>query len=144
LAIHQKTVFAAKAEREGFSSSELEEYVKMLRDAYGMERDLAEDVALSNYKLNRGLEELYDNYENIAHAIENCAEGSVAYQKAMSQLKDILIDILDIDVEKLSDDFLTNNLDLFSKASRGNADALNQIRVSASNDLLGSYGDGLT
>lgn len=103
---------------------------------------LAEDskaalkVAKDNARMNKGLEKLGSNFDDLADSIKNSGEGTEEYTSAMNEMKDIMGDVLNIDPDMMSTDFIVDNLDLIQKAAEGDTDAIQQLRVEASNDIL--------
>ena len=103
---------------------------------------LAEDskaalkVAKDNARMNKGLEKLGSNFKDLADSIKNSGEGTEEYTSAMTEMKDIMGDVLNIDPDMMSTDFIVDNLDLIQKAAKGDTEAIQQLRVEASNDIL--------
>ena len=93
-------------------------------------------VAKDNARMNKGLEKLGSNFDDLADSIKNSGEGTEEYTSAMNEMKDIMGDVLNIDPDMMSTDFIVDNLDLIQKAAEGDTDAIQQLRVEASNDIL--------
>jgi DNA polymerase III sliding clamp (beta) subunit (PCNA family) len=56
----------------------------------------------------------------------------------MRNLDKIMSDVLNLDIDTLSDDFLTNadNLKLMEKAAEGDTDAIESLRAAAAKDIV--------
>ena len=134
---------AAKDYSEGVS--EYADYLKdVLRDQ-GLSQEQIDDIAEANSNLNRGIKDLIDNYDDYIDVIKYAnKEGNEAlkdssdYSKAIRSLQGDLEDIVGVDTSQLSENFLTNadTLDLLQEAAYGSADAVDQLRISAAQDII--------
>jgi hypothetical protein len=120
---------------------EVKAYAEALKEAGILTGTLvgsATDMATASFKLQRGLTSLHEEMDGISKALVAGNEGTIEYTQALSSLKSILGDILNIDTSKLSADFLTNsdNIALLLQAANGNEDALMDYQQKAAENYL--------
>ena len=125
----------------GVSESEFEEQVKQLKklnpDLKDNEKQ-AKSIALANIKMNKGLSDLSDNFDDYSKALKNNKKGSAEYAKALDGMQKIMGNVLNIDGEALSDSFYTSakNMELMKKAAEGDIQAIEDLRQAAGNDII--------
>ena len=96
----------------------------------------AKKIAISNSRLNKGLNDLNDNWEDYADILKKGEKESVEYSNAMENVGSILEDVLDIDdFGVLSDDFIAKNLEDIEAAANGSTDAVQRLREAAAQDI---------
>lgn len=135
-------------ENLGLNVGEVQQYAKALMTANdaadGISDDLynnaeaAEVVAIANSRMNKGLKDLGDEYEDLSKILKDGTKGTSEYNNAMKKLDSIMSDVLNLDVGTLSNDFLTSaeNLDLMKKAAKGDTDAIESLRAAAAKDIV--------
>lgn len=135
-------------ENLGLNVGEVQQYAKALMTANdaadGISDDLynnaeaAEVVAIANSRMNKGLKDLGDEYEDLSKTLKDGTKGTSEYNNAMKKLDSIMSDVLNLDVGTLSNDFLTSaeNLDLMKKAAKGDTDAIESLRAAAAKDIV--------
>ena len=103
----------------------------------------AKQIALMNSRMNYGLKNLADSYNKLQDIIKdgmkNNRKDTLEYMDALSKLKDITADILNLENEDaLSDSFFESaeNLELLQKAAEGSIEAIEQLRQEAGNAIL--------
>lgn len=96
----------------------------------------AKKVAIAGTRLNKGLEELQDNFEDQKKALENNEIHTQEYAEAMDGLKDSMGDVLNIDGSALSNDFIVDNLKDIEAAANGDVEAIERLRVAAAQDII--------
>lgn len=96
----------------------------------------AKKVAIAGTRLNKGLEELQDNFEDQKKALENNESHTQEYAEAMDGLKDSMGDVLNIDGSALSNDFIVENLKDIEAAANGDVEAIERLRVAAAQDII--------
>lgn len=101
-------------------------------------RSEALKVATVNARLNKGLKDLSDNWEDYNDILQSNDKESVEYQQTLSKLRTHLEDILNIDDDSLSSGFLESaeNLDLMKRAAEGDVDAVEELRAAAATDIV--------
>ena len=116
----------------------LVEYLQDYADTIdGLSEDLknckaeAQRAAQAFLRFDDAVQDVNDNYEDWNDALES---GNVQdLSKALIEMRDAYGDLLDIDGNELSDDFINdkNNLDLMKQAIEGNEEAYNQLALNA-------------
>lgn len=125
----------------GVSESEFEEQVKQLKklnpDLKDNEKQ-AKSIALANIKMNKGLSDLSDKFDDYSKILKNSKKGSIEYAKALDGMQKIIGNVLNIDGEALSDSFYTSakNMELMKKAAEGDVQAIEDLRQAAGNDII--------
>ena len=127
---------------------EVQQYAKALAEANSESDGISENlyqnekaakvVAIANSRMNKGLTELGDSFEDLSKTIKTGQKGTAEYNQAMKNLDKIMSDVLNLDTDTLSDDFLTSadNLELMKKAAEGNTDAIESLRAAAAKDII--------
>lgn len=99
---------------------------------------MAGNVAITNSRMNKGLISLAENFDDYRKTLNASEQGTEEYQTALKGISDAMNDVLGLDDVELSDDFLTNatNLDLMAQAANGSAEAVEQLRAAAAQDII--------
>ena len=138
----------ATIDMEGIDLTLLEEYAKGLQKAAKDSDDLADSVADDNaaaqsmaktiLRLDKGIEELANNFENWEDIIKNSTETSQEYISTVNSMRSAASKLLDVNGRFISDEFLTSaeNLELFSKAAEGNAEAIETLRSKLAESIM--------
>ena len=135
-------------------AEELNDYAKYLQEISDSSDDLvgsihlsdelkendraAKIVAKSIQKMNLGVEALANNFEDWQDTLTKSTAGSEEYFEALRDLRNAASDLLDINEDFLSKDFLTSseNMKLFAKAAEGDAEAIDMLRQAALQDIV--------
>ena len=91
-------------------------------------------------RFNSAIEDINENYEDWNYTLK---QGSVQDQaKAVKQMRNAYADLLDIDMDSLSDDFIKNeeNLELMKQAAEGSEEAYQKLQETAGKDILAQIG----
>ena len=91
-------------------------------------------------RFNSAIEDINENYEDWNYTLK---QGSVQDQaKAVKQMRNAYADLLDIDMDSLSDDFIKNeeNLELMKQAAEGSEEAYQKLQEAAGKDILAQIG----
>ena len=146
-----KAMFPTDADVDETELSSLTDVIQNLADDSGQLADTlqqdayaAQDVAEAILRFDDAIEEVQKNYDDWMAALNS---GSIQDQAAvMADLKDAYSDLLDLDGESLSENFLmsTNNLELMKAAIQGNEDAYNQLMEAAQQDIAAQIGLDVT
>lgn len=126
-------------QESGDTSEEAAEKLKELTDAYNDLDDEAKDVAAANVRLNKGVEDLRDNWEDLGSVLQDeASKGTSDYYEALDELDGIMSDILNIDTGVLSNDFYENAdaIDAMGRAAEGDMSAIDDLRNLASQDII--------
>ena len=111
------------------NSSEFDESVS--QDA-----NVAARLAIQITRMNKGIETLSDNFETWNDILKNSTKGSQEYFNALTKTRSALSDILDVEEEFISDDFVTNHLDEIAKAAKGDEKAIDSLRSSMDEEII--------
>ena len=136
-------------DKEGFKEEDIEnmsEYAKSLMstaeesdklaDSLKYDSDAATMVANQVMKMNRGIDNLADGFEDWNSILKKSSKESQEYADAMGGVKNALSDILDVSEDYISNDFVTKNLDKIKEASTGSETAIESLRDELSNDII--------
>ena len=108
-------------------------------DSLASNEELVKDITTAHARLNKGLEDLADNYDEYASALRNNDEASLEYQNALAGVRESMEDLLGIeDASILSSEFLSNEdaLRLMQEAIDGNIESLDELYRKAGSDIL--------
>ena len=133
-------------EEEDLDFEEFKDYTKHIMDTADSAEDLADSleedaeaaaiVAKSTMRMNKGVETLNENFEDWNDVLKNSSESSEEYSQAINGIRDALVDVLDVEEDSIDNDFITKNLSLIEKASKGNAEAIDQLRDAYADEIL--------
>ena len=132
------TALNEEADLEGLDTEALEDYADHLEETMDLSEDAAKIVAKSTMKMNDGVDELADNFEDWSDVLDNSTEASEEYFEALSGLRGAMSKLLDISGDYLSASFLTNaeNMELMAAAAKGDAEAIDALRRAALEDIV--------
>jgi hypothetical protein len=99
---------------------------------------IAQKIAVANKKMEKGMNNLTTNWEKWSKAIKKGDKESSEYIEAMGGIKDSISDILDLDVDSLSESFYSSaeTLSLLEKAAKGDKQAILDLREAAAEDIV--------
>ena len=133
------------AAETNLDTTELENYANHLREVSEDSKELsgklqenaeaAVEVASSVMKMNRGIEKLSKNFSTWKDILENSTESSQEYSEAMNETKEALGDILGIEKDYVSTDFVKKHLNDIEKAAKGDAKAIDELGIAAAKDI---------
>lgn len=113
-------------------TEKLQKYTELLNE-YESE---IEDIVLDNIQFNQGLDDLgksfKDNYDKIIKAGSNLTP----VKQELEAVKQQMGDVLNVDPEGLSNDFIVNNLEDIKKLANGDLSVLSKLRAEAAKDIL--------
>ena len=144
-----KVDVAEDAEKYDLAKDEVENYAKSLLElskisskvdkALDKNIEAAEDIAVAHARLNKGFEDLIDNFGEYRTAIEGNDESSLEYQNAINSLQTSMADLFNLtDGKLLSASFLEDekNLNLLQEAINGNVQSLDELQRKASSEIF--------
>ena len=144
-----KVDVAEDAEKYDLAKDEVENYAKSLLElsktsskvdkALDKNIEAAEDIAVAHARLNKGFEDLIDNFADYRTAIEGNDESSLEYQNAINSLQTSMADLFNLtDGKLLSASFLEDekNLNLLQEAINGNIQSLDELQRKASSEIF--------
>ena len=149
--------FSAKAEEFGLgeeAAAEMQEYAKhladvadesgQLSDELGENADSAADLAVEVTRMNKGIDTLADNIDEWSSVLKKSSKTSAEYAKAMSGMKKAVSDVLDVEEDMLSNDFITKNMADIEAAANGNAEAIDRLRSKMDEEIILKVSAGQT
>ena len=140
------------AERIQLMADSYKDYVQTLKSVQSGEADTAEmatDLATRDLRLNEGIEDLYDNwddYQDILDEVNRCGkENKDVIKKQIAASEDLsdtfaslrknTAKLLNTNEDAFGDDFVIDNLDDIKKAAEGDEDALVRLQKAADKEI---------
>lgn len=140
------------AERIQMMADSYKDYVQTLDSVKSGEADAAEkatDLATRDLRLNEGIEDLYDNwddYQDILDEVNKCGKENKDTIKQQISASEDLSDtfaslrkntakLLNTNEDAFGDDFIIDNLDDIKKAAEGDEDALIRLQEAADKEI---------
>ena len=130
--------------------TEYENLAKHIQDVADETEDLSDDLKYNEkaakktaeaiLRFDKAIQKVDENYDDWKHTLDS---GSLQDQaEVVGELKDAYADMLDIDMDSLSDDFVKNadNLELMKKAANGSEEAYKELQQLAGEDILMQIG----
>lgn len=117
--------------------------IEELNTSISQMEEVGTSLAARNVRLNQGVSDLVDNWEELGDVLTNEAnKGTADYYTALGKLDTIMSDILDIDVGVLSEGFYQNAdaIQAMTDAANGNAEAIDTLRELATEDIIAHIG----
>lgn len=138
---YQTDQLQADIDRLGISDEDLQETTEAVKELNGMtgaSQKQIEQTAIAILKFNKGLENLNSDLEEYGDILKNDAKkGTVEYNKALNAVRQDMADILNISEDSLSEEFFSpENFELMEEAAQGDVDAIEQLRIKASDDII--------
>ena len=116
-----------------------ENYAKRLAKSMNLDEDAAAKLAVANQRLDRGLTNLNENFDDYSKALKENSKNSAAWSETMDALKTDLADILNVgDASMLTDSFAEATLaskDL-KLALDGDIEAIKRLQTAAADDIM--------
>lgn len=119
-----------------FNSGELSE--ETLKDEKAMKKlaDGYDEVARSVVEMNHGIEDLADGMEDWGDILKKSDDQSQEYRAAMDNIKESLSDVIGVDKDFITDDFVEENLDKIYEIADGSEEAIDYVSEQFSEGLL--------
>lgn len=124
----------------GDSIQEMAESSDELADSLKDDAQAADEVAKELKRYDKALKSVEDNYEDWQDALES--DNLELQAEAIGEMDKAYSDLLDLDYDQLSNNFLTNkdNLKLLKEAAEGSEEAYNALQEAAGKDILMQVG----
>lgn len=121
---------------EDLDPEELSEFSQYLQDIADSSDDLADNmsdnaskiVAKSIMKMNDGIDELANNWENWSSILEDSQSSAEEYSEAMNGMRDTMANLLDINEEFIDADFIKDNMEDVKLAAEGDTEAIDRLK----------------
>ena len=108
-----------------------------LSDSLASDADSAADLAVEITRMNKGIDTLADNFKDWNDILKKSDKTSEEYAQAMTGMKTAVADVLDVEADLLSNDFITSHSEDIQKAATGDADAIDRLRASMDEEIIG-------
>lgn len=115
---------------------------KELSDDLESNTENARDLARQIIRMNNGIDDLADNWEEWGDILKKSSKTSQEYAEAMTGVKDALAQVLDVSGEYISNNFVTKNLEDIGKAAKGDADAIDRLRSQMDEEVIANISLG--
>ena len=121
---------------EDLDSEELSKFSQYLQDIADSSDDLADNmsdnaskiVAKSIMKMNDGIDELANNWENWSSILEDSQSSAEEYSEAMNGMRGAMANLLDISEEFIDADFIKDNMEDVKLAAEGDTEAIDRLK----------------
>lgn len=127
LDLEETTRYAERLKKEMLSGKDIS---KMSKDEMRLYAKAAQDAAINNQRLDRGIGSLKDNLKEYKKAIKDSNKGTAEWSEAMDALKKDIADIVGFDdSDLLSDSFAEATMDSedLQKAINGDTEAIERL-----------------
>lgn len=123
---------------------EWEEFADYLKDAAdemeGLNDEMSDNdariVAKSIMKMNDAIDTLADNFEDWSDILKKSSADSEEFARAMNDTRNAVADLLDINKDFVSSEFISGNLDLIKQAATGSAEAIDKLKQKLSEQIV--------
>lgn len=132
-------VLEEEATLDGLDTSEVEDYAEYLMDVnenLEENEEMAKKAAATTMKMNRGVEDLSENFEDWNSIIEDSNEESQEYFEAMDGLKEAVSDLTNVTTDYISNDFIVEHMDDIEAAATGDAAAIDRLKAALADDIV--------
>lgn len=136
LDLEETTRYAERLKKEMLSGKDIS---KMSKDEMRLYAKAAQDAAINNQRLDRGIGSLKDNLKEYKKAIKDSNKGTAEWSEAMDALKKDIADIVGFDdSDLLSDSFAEATMDSedLQKAINGDTEAIERLQAAAGEDMI--------
>lgn len=135
---------AGKMQEYAKNLMELSEESDELSESLASDAQSAADLAVEITRMNKGIDSLADGFEDWSDVIKKSSKASAEYSDAMFEMKSALADVLDVESDLISSDFVEDHLDDIEKAATGDADAIDKLRASMDEEIIANIALGQT
>ena len=135
----RRDYFADIQERLGIDNELLASYTNNLKETNPLlakNQQLAEDIALANIRMNKGIENLAKNWEDYSKIIKTNNKFAPETKMAFDSVRQSIADVLNIEKDMVSDNFITDHYDLIKRAAEGSIEAIEQLQDEMATDII--------
>ena len=137
------------AQRYGFSAEELSVQSKQIAKEYGLNGKEAARLTIQNQRMNKGIEDLVNNWEEWSEELHNNDKASRDWSKAAVNTTKAIANLVGASESlELPNDFFDSakNMRLISEAANGSAKAINELGVIVANAQIQmmAFQEGMT
>ena len=122
------TTLGEAAEKYGLNAEVLETQTREIANAKGISEEAAATMAVANQRLNKGIQELSENWEDWSKTLKSSDKTTQDYAEALTDLSDAVTEIVGwYEDLNLTSEFVEENMDLIGEAAEGNSTAILQL-----------------
>ena len=108
----------------------------ILADSLATDAESAADLAVEITRMNKGIDDLADGFEDWRDILNNSSKESAEYASAMQKTKKALSDVLDVEEDLVSDKFVTEHFEEIAKAATGDEEAIDSLRAAMDEEII--------
>lgn len=134
---YQKTlesVARTEAEKYGLDFETVKTQAELMSNSLDISAESSYQLVMANERMNNGITSLKSNWSNWSKVLKNSDKTSSEYAETINEVRECVADLVGFAKKDLIPaKFFENadNLDLISKAAKGNADAITQLGAAA-------------
>lgn len=120
------------AQEYGFTQEELSVQAKQMAKAYGLNAKEAAQLAIQNQRMNKGVEDLVNNWEDWSKELKKGDKTSRDWAKAAAECTKTIANLVGASEDlELPEDFFDSeeNMRLLEEVSKGSAEAINELGI---------------
>lgn len=122
------TTLGEAAEKYDLNADVLETQTREIANAKGISEEAAATMAIANQRLNKGIQELSENWEDWSKVLKSSDKTTQDYAEALTDLSDAVTEIVGwYEDLNLTSEFVEENMDLIGEAAEGNSTAILQL-----------------
>lgn len=122
------TTLGEAAEKYDLNAEVLETQTREIAKAKGISEEAAATMAVANQRLNKGIQELSENWEDWSKVLKSSDKTTQDYAEALTDLSDAVTEIVGwYEDLNLTSEFVEENMDLIGEAAEGNSTAILQL-----------------
>lgn len=133
-----------EAEAAGLDSGEVLEYAEHLQDVANSSDLVADNIsemdatmaAVDIKKMNKGIEELAEGFEDWSDILKKSDKSSAEYGEALDGMRGALSKVIDVEEDYISDSFVQEHMGEIAKAAEGDAEAIDSLRAAMANEIV--------
>ena len=107
-----------------------------LADELQYDADAAVELSKQINRMDQGIEKLADGYEDWSDVLKKSDKTSQEYSEALNNMQDALGDLLDVEDELISDDFIQNHFEDIEKAANGDTEAIDRLHKALAQQIV--------
>lgn len=138
----------SEAEAAGLDSGEVLEYAEHLQEVANSSDLVVDNIsemdatmaAVDIKKMNKGIEELAEGFEDWSDILKKSDKSSAEYGEALNGMREALSKVIDVEEGYISDSFVQEHMDEIAKAAEGDAAAIDSLRAAMANEIVLNVG----
>ena len=122
------TTLGEAAQKYDLNAEVLETQTREIANAKGISEEAAATMAVANQRLNKGIQELSENWKDWSKVLKSSDKTTQDYAEALTDLSDAVTEIVGwYEDLNLTSEFVEENMDLIGEAAEGNSTAILQL-----------------